>query len=75
MHVASVDGLTETERHLSDGEFREEKTASIFFKSSACFTLKCRRVASSAFLSAPPRRYWPRKDAQLPKCCIVDEPG
>ena len=32
VHVASVDGLTETERHLSDGEFREEKNGVNIFR-------------------------------------------
>ena len=32
MHVASVDGLSETERHLSDGEFREEKNGVNIFR-------------------------------------------
>ena len=47
MHVASVDGLSETERHLSDGELREEKNGVNIF-----------RILSFSLLhlEVPPRR-------------------
>ena len=70
---------------MSDGEFREEATASIFFKS-----LHSLLLLLLGHLEAPPhtailsvhlcpccrrRRRMRRKGAQLPKCCIVDKPG
>ena len=48
MHVASVDGLTETERHLSDGELREEEKNGVNIFQILNFSL--------LHLEVPPRR-------------------